>query len=89
MIVKLTLIYYFYMDGKIYIHGMDVGRKVENLLRDPRVGFAVYDGGAYQIAEQPNLGGHFVEIYGSSLFHVRLNGCWKTASTITEAKNPS
>ena len=49
----VTPIHYLYMDGKIYIHGTDVGQKVENLLRDPRVGFAVYDGGAYQIAAQP------------------------------------
>lgn len=49
----VTPIHFLYMDEKIYIHGLDTGQKVENLLRDPRVGFAVYTGGTYQMAEAP------------------------------------
>lgn len=49
----VTPVHYVYMDGMIYIHGLGAGQKIENLLRDARVGFEVYDGGAYQIAEIP------------------------------------
>lgn len=35
-------VHFVYVSGKIYIHGLTAGEKIENICRDPRVGFTVY-----------------------------------------------
>ncbi len=46
----VTPVHYVYMDGKIYIHGLGAGQKVENLRRNPLVGFEIQDCGDYKIS---------------------------------------
>lgn len=46
----VTPVHYVYMDEKIYIHGMGVGQKVENLQRNPLVGFEVQECGDFKVS---------------------------------------
>jgi nitroimidazol reductase NimA-like FMN-containing flavoprotein (pyridoxamine 5'-phosphate oxidase superfamily) len=46
----VTPVHFVYMDGKIYIHGMGAGQKVENLQRNPLVGFEVQECGDFKIS---------------------------------------
>lgn len=39
----ITPVHYVYFNDKIYIHGLDKGQKVDNILRDGRVCFSVFD----------------------------------------------
>lgn len=46
----VTPVHYVYTDEKIYIHGMGVGQKVENLQRNPLVGFEVQECGDFKVS---------------------------------------
>ena len=35
-------VHFVYLDQIIYVHGLNAGEKIDNILRDPRVGFTVY-----------------------------------------------
>jgi hypothetical protein len=39
----ITPVHFVYSDGKIYIHGLIKGQKIDNIVRDGKVGFSVYD----------------------------------------------
>lgn len=43
--------HYVYMDGKIYMHGLSEGQKIENLKRNPLVCFEVQDCGEMKISK--------------------------------------
>lgn len=43
--------HYVYMDGKIYMHGLAEGQKMENLKRNPLVGFEVQHCGEMKISK--------------------------------------
>jgi nitroimidazol reductase NimA-like FMN-containing flavoprotein (pyridoxamine 5'-phosphate oxidase superfamily) len=46
----VTPVHFVYRDDKIYIHGMGVGQKVENLQRNPLVGFEIQECGDYKVS---------------------------------------
>ncbi|MDD2301041.1 MAG: pyridoxamine 5'-phosphate oxidase family protein [Eubacteriales bacterium] len=48
----VTPVHYVYLDGKVYIHGMDAGQKVENLKRNPLVGFEIQKCGDFKISPE-------------------------------------
>lgn len=43
--------HYVYMDGKIYMHGLGAGQKIENIKRNPLVGFEIQDCGKMKISK--------------------------------------
>jgi nitroimidazol reductase NimA-like FMN-containing flavoprotein (pyridoxamine 5'-phosphate oxidase superfamily) len=43
--------HYVYMDGKIYMHGLAEGQKIENLKRNSLVGFEIQDCGEMKISK--------------------------------------
>ena len=43
--------HYVYMDGKIYMHGLSEGQKMENIKKNPLVGFEVQDCGEMKISK--------------------------------------
>ena len=38
----ITPVHFLYFDGAIFIHGLPKGQKLDNIARDPRVGFSIY-----------------------------------------------
>ncbi|WP_353095714.1 pyridoxamine 5'-phosphate oxidase family protein [Tissierella praeacuta] len=39
----ITLIHFVYMDNQIYIHGLSKGQKIDNSIRNDKIGFLAYD----------------------------------------------
>ena len=35
-------VHFVYLDQAIYVHGLNIGEKIDNMQRDPRVGFTAY-----------------------------------------------
>ena len=43
--------HYVYMDGKIYMHGLEQGQKIDNFKRNPLVGFEIQHCGEMKISK--------------------------------------
>ncbi|MEA4884527.1 MAG: pyridoxamine 5'-phosphate oxidase family protein [Clostridia bacterium] len=39
----VTPVHFVHFDGAVYFHGLPKGKKLENIARNPRVGFSVYE----------------------------------------------
>lgn len=39
----VTPVHYVHFDNKIYIHGLPKGQKIDNIIRNSKVGFSAYD----------------------------------------------
>ncbi|MDL2215885.1 pyridoxamine 5'-phosphate oxidase family protein [Ruminococcaceae bacterium OttesenSCG-928-N02] len=44
-------VHYAHLNGKLYLHGLPQGQKIDNLMKDPRVCLTVYELGEYIIAK--------------------------------------
>ena len=49
----VTPMHYAYLNGKIYMHGLPLGQKLDNLKKNPCVGFEVQKCGKFKLAKNP------------------------------------
>lgn len=49
----VTPMHYAYLNGKIYMHGLPLGQKLDNLKKNPYVGFEVQKCGKFKLARNP------------------------------------
>jgi len=49
----ITPVHFAYVKGKIYVHGLIKGQKIENIQRNSKVGFEVDRIGKFLLADQP------------------------------------
>lgn len=49
----VTPMHYAYLNGKIYMHGLPLGQKLDNLKKNPCVGFEVQKCGKFKLARNP------------------------------------